>query len=58
MLADRALDPVCLLKADVRSELYRITLQPEDTQKLGLVPPSMDIGEDMVAMPLYLPMRF
>ena len=47
-----ALDYVYLLKADVSDGFYRIGLRPEDAPKLGLVFPSVEEEQPMVAIPL------
>ena len=54
--ADPALGYVYLLKADVSDGFYRIGLRPEDAPKLGLIFPSGEEEEPMVAIPLTLPM--
>ena len=54
--ADPALGYVYLLKADVSNGFYHIGLRPEDAPKLGLIFPSGEEEEPMVAIPLTLPM--
>ena len=54
--ADPALGYVYLLKADVSDGFYRIGLRPTDAPKLGLIFPSGKEEEQMVAIPLTLPM--
>ena len=54
--ADPALGYVYLLKADVSDGFYRIWLRPEDAPKLGLIFPSGEEEEQMLAIPLTLPM--
>ena len=54
--ADPALGYVYLLKADVSDGFYRIGLRPTDAPKLGLILPSGKGEEQMVAIPLTLPM--
>ena len=53
---DPALGYVYLLKADVSDGFYRIGLRPEDAPKLGLIFPSGKEEDQMVAIPLTLPM--
>ena len=53
---DPALGYVYLLKADISEGFYRIGLRPEDAPKLGLIFPSGEEEEPMVAIPLTLPM--
>ena len=47
---------VYMLKADLSDGFYRIGLNPEDAPKLGLVSPEIHGGEQLVAIPLTLPM--
>ena len=54
--ADPELGYVYLLKADVSNGFYRIGLRPIDAPKLGLIFPSGKGEEQMVAIPLTLPM--
>ena len=54
--ADPALGYVYLLKADVSDGFYRIGLRPTDSPKLDLIFPSGKDEEQMVAIPLTLPM--
>ena len=54
--ADPALGPVYLIKMDVSDGFYRIGLRPEDAPKLGLLFPTENNGEQLVAIPLTLPM--
>ena len=54
--ADPKLGPVHMIKADVSYGFYRIGLRPSDAAKLGLVFPSEVGEEDLVAIPLTLPM--
>ena len=54
--ADLALGYVYLLKADVSDGFYRIGLRPTDAPKLGLIFTSGKEEEQMVAIPLTLPM--
>ena len=52
------LGPVYVLKSDVSDGLYRIALRPADAPNFGLVFPSDDQGDDLVAIMLTLPMVF
>ena len=54
--ADPALSYVYLLKEDVSNGFYRIGLRPEDAPNLGFIFPSGKEEEQMVAIPLTLPM--
>ena len=54
--AEPALGYVYMLKADVLDGFYCIGLRPEDAPKLGLIFPSGEDEETMVATPLTLPM--
>ena len=45
-----------MIKADVSDGFYRIGLRPSDAAKLGLVFPSEAGEEDLVVIPLTLPM--
>ena len=54
--ADPALGYVYLLKAYVSDGFYRIGLLPTDAPKLGLIFPSRKGEEQLVAIPLTLPM--
>ena len=56
VFADPALGYVYLLKADVSHGFYHIGLRPEDAPKLGLIFPSGEDEEPMVATPLTLHM--
>ena len=51
VFTDPALGPVYMLKADVSDGFYRIWIRPEDTPKLGLIFPSGNNEEPMVAIP-------
>ena len=51
-----ALGCVYLLKSDVSDGFYRIGLRPTDAPRLGLIFPSGKEEEQMVAIPLTLPM--
>ena len=53
---DPALGYVYVLKADVSDGFYCIGLRPEDAPKLGLILPSGEEEEPMVAIPITLPM--
>ena len=54
--ADPKLGLVHMIKADVSDGFYRIGLRPSHAAKLGLVFPSKAGEEDLVAIPLTLPM--
>ena len=54
--ADPALGYVYLLKADVSDGFYCIGLRPTDAPKLGLIFPSGKGEDQMLAIPLTLPM--
>ena len=54
--ANPKLGLVHMIKADVSDGFYRIGLRPSDAAKLGLVFPSEAGEEDLVAIPLTLPM--
>ena len=54
--ADPAVGYVYLLKADLSDGFYSIGLRPEDAPKLGLIFPSGKEEEQMVDIPLTLPM--
>ena len=56
VIADLALGTICILKADVRSSFYHIGLRPKDAHKIGLVFTSDRRGEELVAIPLTIPM--
>ena len=56
LYADPKLGPVHMIKADVSDSFNRIGLRPSDATKLGLVFPSTAGEEDLVAIPLTLPM--
>ena len=48
--------PVYLLKLDIADGFYRIALNINDIPKLGVVFPSPEDEEPLVALPLVLPM--
>ena len=54
--ADPKLGPVHIVKADVSEGFYRVGLGPTDAAKLGLVFPNEAGEEDLLAIPLTLPM--
>ena len=56
LYADPALGYVYLLQADVSDGFYRIWIRPTDPPKLELIFPSSKEEEQMVAIPLTLPM--
>ena len=55
---DPALGYFYILKSDISDGFYRIGLRPEDAPKLGLIFPSGEEEEPMVAIFLTLPMRW
>ena len=56
VFADPALGPVYILKLDVSDGFYRIGIRLDDAPKLGLIFPSGDDEDPMVAISLTLPM--
>lgn len=56
MMADPAYGPVNLIKVDLSDGFYRIGLSAGDMPKLGLVFPTKPGEEQLVAIPLVLPM--
>ena len=56
MIVDPVLGPVYVLNSGVSDEFYPIILRPGDGPKLGLVLFSAVDGEELVAVPLTLPM--
>ena len=56
LLADPNLGPVYLMKLDIADGFYRINLSIDDIPKLGVVFPSQQQEEPLVALPLVLPM--
>ena len=54
--ADTKLGPVHMIKANVSDGFYRIGLRQSNATKLGLVFPSEAGEEDLIAIPLTLPM--
>ena len=58
VIADLALLHVYVLMSDISDGFYRIGLKTTDVPNLGLVLPSDRIKEDMVAIPLILPMTW
>mmetsp|Transcript_21332 Transcript_21332/g.32959 ORF Transcript_21332/g.32959 Transcript_21332/m.32959 type:complete len:780 (+) Transcript_21332:5035-7374(+) len=56
LLADPALGPVQLLKVDISDGFYRINLNVGDIPKLGVAFPTKPGEEELVALPLVLPM--
>ena len=45
-----------MLKANLYDGFYHIGLRPDNAPKLGLFPPGTHGGEQLVALPLILPM--
>ena len=56
LLADPAMGPVQMLKIDLSDGFYRLDLNVEDIPKLGVVFPTNEGEEPLVAFPLVLPM--
>ena len=56
VLADPKYGPVNMLKIDIADGFYRVGLSTDDIPKLGVVFPSEDGAEQLVALPLTLPM--
>ena len=55
-ISNPALGPMHILKTAAGDGLYRIGLLPMDDPKLGLVSPSEVEDEELLAIPLTLPM--
>ena len=56
LLANPELGPVKLIKIDISDGFYRIGLRIEDIPKLGVIFPTRDGEEPLIALPLVLPM--
>ena len=56
LLADPTLGPLYLLKLDISDGFYRVAIAPKDIPKLGVVFPTRNGAEPLVALPLVLPM--
>ena len=56
LLANPAFGPVRLMKVDISDGLYRIDLNVDDIPKLGVVFPTLNGEEPLIAFPLVLPM--
>ena len=56
LLSDPKLGPIYMLKLDISDGFYRVNLAPGDIPKLGVVFPSRQGKEPLVALPLVLPM--
>jgi hypothetical protein len=56
LLANPAYGPVKLLKVDISDGFYRINLNIDDIPRLGVVFPTKPGEEELVALPLVLPM--
>ena len=56
LLANPAFGPVHMLKLDISDGYYRINLNPSDIPKLGVIFPTAETDEPLVALPLVLPM--
>ena len=58
VISDSALGPVHILKSDASDGFNRIDLRTMDAPKLGLIFPSEEVDEELVAIPLTLPMEW
>lgn len=56
LLANPAFGPVQLIKVDISDGFYRIDLNVDDIPKLGVVFPTLEGEEPLIAFPLVLPM--
>ena len=56
LLADPLQGPTFMIKLDIADGFYRIALSPKDIPKLGVVFPTRNSSEKLVALPLVLPM--
>ena len=56
LLADQSHEPPEMMKVDIADGFYRIQLNVGDIPKLGVVFPTRDSKEPLVAFPLVLPM--
>ena len=56
LLANPELGPVQLIKIDISDGFYRIGLRIDDIPKLGVIFPTRDGEEPLIALPLVLPM--
>lgn len=56
LLANPAFGPVRLMKVDISDGFYRIDLNVDDIPKLGVVFPTLNGEEPLIAFPLVLPM--
>ena len=56
LLADPKFGPVELMKVDMSDGFYRVGLNIDDIPKLGVVFPTQPGEEQLVALPLVLPM--
>lgn len=56
LLADPGHGPVFLIRIDISDGFYRIDLSPEDIPRLGVVFPTEEGQEPLIAFPLALPM--
>lgn len=56
LLANPAFGPVQLIKVDISDGFYRVDLNIDDIPKLGLIFPTEDGDEPLIAFPLVLPM--
>ena len=56
VIAEPLLGPMHILKEDVSDDFYSIGLRPTDAPKMGLVSPSEVEDEELVSIPLTIPM--
>jgi Reverse transcriptase (RNA-dependent DNA polymerase). len=56
LLSDPSHGPVYLIKIDISDGFYRIDMNPDDIPRLGVVFPTEDGQEPLIAFPLVLPM--
>jgi hypothetical protein len=56
LLSDPKLGPIYMLKLDISDGFYRIAIAPNDIPKLGVVFPTEDGKDKLIAFPLVLPM--
>ena len=56
LLADPKLGPVYVHKIDLSDGYYRISLSPHDIPRLGVIFPTRDPSNPLIALPLVLPM--
>jgi hypothetical protein len=54
--SDPSLGPVYLSKIDIANGFYRMSIRSEDVPKLAIIFPTEDGGEQLIYLPLVLPM--